>query len=121
MFRDKLREKRKKARQLSRERKRSLNVDVNDPESMQRFFIQELHLGEELLSKGDVEGCVEHFGNAVAVCGRPQQILEALQRSLPLPVFHLLLQQLPSADERLVAKTSGSAAKTRQAVEELPD
>jgi import receptor subunit TOM20 len=56
-------------------------------------------LGEELLARGDLEGGVEHLGNAVAVCGQPNQLLQVLQQTLPPQVFHLLLQRLPSVGQ----------------------
>lgn len=58
-----------------------------------------MQLGEELLGQGDEEGGVEHLGNAVAVCGQPQQLLQVLQQTLPPHVFHLLLQRLPSVGQ----------------------
>ena len=58
-----------------------------------------VQLGEELLGQGDEEGGVEHLGNAVAVCGQPQQLLQVLQQTLPPHVFHLLLQRLPSVGQ----------------------
>lgn len=53
-----------------------------------------MQLGEEMLSCGDIEGAVEHLGNAVAVCGQPAQLLQVLQKTLPPQIFHLLLQRL---------------------------
>ena len=48
-----------------------------------------------MCSSGDIENGVEHLGNAVAVCGQPQQLLQVLQQSLPAQVFQLLLMRLP--------------------------
>ena len=42
-----------------------------------------------MLSCGDIEGAVEHLGNAVAVCGQPAQLLQVLQKTLPPQIFHL--------------------------------
>ncbi|CAB3375012.1 Hypothetical predicted protein [Cloeon dipterum] len=70
--------------------------NMNDHEAVQKFFIQEVQLGEELLGQGDVEGGVEHLANAVSVCGQPQQLLQVLQQTLPPQVFFLLMQQLPT-------------------------
>lgn len=47
-----------------------------------------------MLTCGDVEGGIEHLGNAVAVCGQPAQLLQVLQKTLPPQIFHLLLQRL---------------------------
>lgn len=69
--------------------------DLRDQEAVQKFFLSEVQLGEDLLSQGDVEGAVEHLGSAIAVCGHPQQLLQILQQTLPPQVFHRLLQRLP--------------------------
>jgi len=106
-FRVKLREKRKRARQSAKEHAKSNSQipDLPDSESMQRFFLQEVQLGEELLATGDIENGVDHLSNAVAVCGQPQQLLQVLQTSLPPQVFQLLLLKLPIAGRRIAAST----------------
>lgn len=105
MYRTKLRERRRKAKQAAKEMTKSSSQipDLPDAESMQRFFLQEVQLGEELLATGDVENGVEHLSNAVAVCGQPQQLLQVLQTSLPPQVFQLLLMKLPVAGKRVAA------------------
>lgn len=42
---------------------------------------------------------MEHLSNAVAVCGRPDQLLQVLQQTLPPQLFQLLLQRLPAASQ----------------------
>lgn len=49
---------------------------MKDHEAVQRFFLQEIQLGEELLAAGDLENGVDHLGNAVAVCGQPNDLLQ---------------------------------------------
>lgn len=74
---------------------------MKDHEAVQRFFLQEVQLGEELLAAGDLDNGVEHLGNAVAVCGQPNQLLQVLQQTLPPQVFHLLVQRLPLIAPRI--------------------
>lgn len=81
---------------------RSKLPDLKDHEAVQRFFLEEVQMGEELLTRGDLQNGVEHLSNAVAVCGQPQQLLQVLQQTLPPQVFHMLLQQLPAVGQRLV-------------------
>ncbi|XP_041352898.1 mitochondrial import receptor subunit TOM20 homolog [Gigantopelta aegis] len=107
-FKQKLREKRKKARTEKSTKSSTPFPDLSNPEAMQKFFLQEVQQGEELLATGDIEGGVEHLSNAVAVCGQPQQLLQVLQQTLPPQVFQLLIQKLPSVSQRLV----GSAAQS---------
>jgi len=92
-FKKKLRERRKQKR-MSKTTGNNM-PDLRDQEAVQKFFLSEVQLGEDLLSQGDVEGAVEHLGSAIAVCGHPQQLLQILQQTLPPQVFHRLLQRLP--------------------------
>lgn len=82
--------------------------NMKDSEAVQRFFLQEVQLGEELLAAGDLENGVDHLGNAVAVCGQPNELLQVLQQTLQPQVFHLLMQRMPS----IPAQTS--AGRTMQ-------
>lgn len=59
-----------------------------------RFFLQEVQMGETLISTGDIERGVEHLANAVIVCGQPTQLLQVLQQTLPAQVFGLLIQKM---------------------------
>lgn len=103
LFKQKLKERRAKARQQQDQARRGTRKlpDLKDYEAVQKFFIHEVQMGEELLAQGDVENGVEHLGSAVAVCGQPQQLLQVLQQTLPPQVFHLLLQRLPIVSQRL--------------------
>lgn len=93
-FKKMLRERRKAAREASN--KRSI-PNLRDSDEIQRFFLQEVQLGEELLGQGDVNNGVLHLANAVEVCGQPQQLLNVLSTTLPPGVFDLLVQKLTSS------------------------
>ncbi|KAG2467161.1 ARI4B protein, partial [Polypterus senegalus] len=73
--------------------------DLKDGEAVQKFFLEEIQLGEELLAQGDYEKGVDHLTNAIAVCGQPQQLLHVLQQTLPPPVFQMLLTKLPTISQ----------------------
>jgi import receptor subunit TOM20 len=105
-FKKKLREKRRQKR-LSR-LAGSRIPDLRDQEAVQKFFLSEVQLGEELLSQGEVDGAVEHLGSAIAVCGHPQQLLQILQQTLPPQVFHILLQRLPMIGQSFHARHEAS-------------
>jgi len=102
-FKKNLREKRKQ-RRLAKSSTGSSMPDLRDQEAVQKYFLSEVQLGEELLSQGDVDNAVEHLGSAIAVCGHPQQLLHILQQTLPPQVFHLLLQRLPMIGQAVHAK-----------------
>ncbi|XP_038217209.1 mitochondrial import receptor subunit TOM20 homolog [Zerene cesonia] len=121
LYKKKLRERRQKAQQNAT-RSRTMGgplPDMNDHEAMQRFFLQQIQLGEELLAAGDLEAGVEHLGQAVAVCGQTQQLLSVLQQTMPAPIFHLLLKKLPEVSERLRAsmRASGGSGLQEEDVE----
>ena len=100
-FKEKLRARRRLANQSKGGSGVSNLPNFSDQEAVQRFFLQEVQLGEELLSQGDIENGVEHLSMAVAVCGQPHSLLGVLQQSLPQPVYALLLQSLDKAQSRV--------------------
>ena len=74
---------------------------TNGEEAVQRFFLQEVQLGQELLEQGDIKNGVEHLRLAVAVCGQPQSLLGVLQQTLPPQIFSHLLQNLELAQKKI--------------------
>jgi len=95
-FRKKLkkrREERKKREQNSSSFQAGL-PDLGDQAAVQKFFMEEVALGEQFLDQGDHENCVKHLTNAMAVCGQPEQLLQVFQNMLPPTVFQMLLQNL---------------------------
>ncbi|CAH0547640.1 unnamed protein product [Brassicogethes aeneus] len=101
-FKKKLRQRRRAKKQTCHKRPHTVFPDMKDHEAVQQFFLQEIQLGEELLAAGDLESGVDHLGNAVAVCGQPNDLLQVLQQTLQPQVFHLLIQRLPSVAPRLM-------------------
>ncbi|XP_053315104.1 mitochondrial import receptor subunit TOM20 homolog [Spea bombifrons] len=102
-FKNRLREKRRKQKLAKEKAVLSKLPDLKDAESVQKFFLEEIQLGEELLAQGDFEKGVDHLTNAIAVCGQPQQLLQVLQQTLPPPVFQMLLTKLPTISQRIVS------------------
>jgi len=107
-FRRKLREKRKAAAKGGSTGGGPALPDFSDQEAVQRFFLQEVQLGEELLATGDITNGVEHLSLAVAVCGQPHSLLSVLQQTLPPQIYHLLLQNLEVAQQRVRNHASSS-------------
>ncbi|XP_033120459.1 mitochondrial import receptor subunit TOM20 homolog, partial [Anneissia japonica] len=99
-FREKLKEKRAKSKSKpSKNAGPSQLPDLQNPDAVQKFFLEEVQLGEELLAQGDFDNGVDHLSNAVAVCGQPQQLLQVLQQTLPPQVFQMLIQKLPGTSQ----------------------
>ncbi|KAI4502410.1 hypothetical protein M0802_002322 [Mischocyttarus mexicanus] len=105
-FKKKLRERRRARKQA--QKASSKIPDLKDHETVQKFFLQEVQLGEEMLMHGDVESGIEHLANAVAVCGQPNHLLQVLEKTLPPQIFNLLLQRIPSVGQKLVSQTAMS-------------
>ncbi|EEB15569.1 mitochondrial import receptor subunit TOM20, putative [Pediculus humanus corporis] len=93
-FKKKLRERRKAARETEDAAIRNKIPPLKDNEALQKFFLEEVHLGEVMLAQGDFTNGVEHLANAVVVCSQPQQLLNVLSNTLPPQVFQLLIQQI---------------------------
>ncbi|XP_042358211.1 translocase of outer mitochondrial membrane 20 [Plectropomus leopardus] len=106
LFKQKLRERRRKKNVASDKSGLARLPDLKDAEAVQKFFLEEIQLGEELLSQGDFEKGVDHLTNAIAVCGQPQQLLQVLQQTLPPPVFQMLLTKLPTISQRIISSQS---------------
>ncbi|CAL8389860.1 unnamed protein product [Arctogadus glacialis] len=105
-FKNRLRERRRKQKVAKDRSGMSKLPDLKDAEAVQKFFLEEIQLGEELLAQGDYETGVDHLTNAIAVCGQPQQLLQVLQQTLPPPVFQMLLTKLPTISQRIVTAQS---------------
>lgn len=72
---------------------------MTDEAAVQKFFMNEISLGEQLLGLGEVENGIEHLANAVAVTAHKENIINILRSSLPDPVFKLLLEKLPEVSQ----------------------
>ncbi|KAL1116437.1 hypothetical protein AAG570_004911 [Ranatra chinensis] len=109
-FKRKLVERRRAAR-LAASRPQIELPDLRDHEAVQMFFLEQVQAAEELLGRGDVERGIDHIANAVAVCGRPGQLLEVLQQTLPAHLFDALLMRLPQLRRRIRDNPCGQRAQ----------
>merc|ERR1712107_759689 len=107
-FRRKLREKRKAANKSRGDNDGAALPDFSDQEAVQRFFLQEVQLGEELLATGDISNGVEYLALAVAVCGQPHSLLSVLQQTLPPQIYQLLLQNLDVSQQKVRVHASST-------------
>lgn len=74
---------------------------MSDEQAVQKFFLTEISLGEQLMALGDIENAVEHLANAVAVTAHKENLLNVLRTSLPDPIFRLLVERLPEVTKVL--------------------
>ncbi|KAM4591695.1 translocase of outer mitochondrial membrane 20 [Odontesthes bonariensis] len=77
--------------------------DLTDRKAVQKYFLEEIQLGEELLLQGELDRGVDHLTSAIAVCSQPQQLLQVLQQTLPVPVFQKLLTKLPTISQQIIS------------------
>ncbi|VDD76341.1 unnamed protein product [Mesocestoides corti] len=94
--------KRRKERALAAERS-SMPVlpPLNDRRAVQKFFFDQIQLGEAALSTGSIDEGVQHFAFAI-VCSQSPQLLQVLQQSLSPAIFSKLVAALPGVQKPLV-------------------
>lgn len=63
------------------------------PDEMQAYFLKEVQLGDAAMATGDMQEAIIHFANATVVCTQKSYFLDAMQKSLPAPMFQVLYQQ----------------------------
>jgi import receptor subunit TOM20 len=109
-YKKKVRERRRKQKKTGATGSRTEMPNLADHEAVQRFFLQEIQMGEALISSGEIEKGVEHLANAVVVCGQPSQLLQVLQQTLPAQVFTLLIQRMRSYANSKVSESDTPVA-----------
>lgn len=103
-YKQKIRENRRSAAKAKGSRGTSSGrplPNLRNPTEMQAFFLQEVQLGEELMSTGNLEEGTEHICNAITLCGQPQQLLQIFQQTLPPEHFAMIIQKLPETKTRM--------------------
>jgi len=106
-----LAEKRRKEKTVKENAGKVIFPDLRDTQAVQKFFLEQVQKGEELMAAGQIEEGVDHLTNAVAVCGQPQQLLQVLQGTLPPEVFQMLLAQLPTIQARIATSPTIAASR----------
>lgn len=104
-YRKKVHERREKARQqlaVSKKNGRINVADLKDPVALERYFMQELILGEKDIEHDRVDSGIQHLANAMVVCGQPARLLQILQSSFTPEVFIKLLRKLREIGNKMV-------------------
>uniref|UniRef100_A0A6B2EBL8 Putative mitochondrial import receptor subunit tom20 n=1 Tax=Phlebotomus kandelakii TaxID=1109342 RepID=A0A6B2EBL8_9DIPT len=112
-YKKKVRERRRKAKKAAAGNRPEM-PNLVDKDAVQRFFLQEIQMGEMLIGNGHIEQGVEHLANAVVVCGQPTQLLQVLQQTLPAQVFTLLIHKMKEYGNKMGQPREGQ-------VEEISD
>ncbi|XP_064547132.1 mitochondrial import receptor subunit TOM20 homolog B-like [Drosophila montana] len=69
-------------------------VDANGHTSLERCFLSEINMGEQLISQGNMSEGLSHLANAIMMCAQPMPVLQTLKESLPERVFMPLIMKL---------------------------
>ncbi|EDV95475.1 GH17969 [Drosophila grimshawi] len=85
--------------------------DLNDSETMQRF-LNEIKLGEQLISQGNMADGICHLGNAIMMCDQPMKMLCTLRTSLPKDVLESLILKLGET-QNMSSNTASSSTKEK--------
>lgn len=100
-YRDKVRAKREKER-ASRESDDEIELpSLDDRAAIEKFFVKEIEIGEELIQSGEVDRAVKHLSYAVVLCPQPQQLLQYMREILPSDAYTKLVENLAIANKRV--------------------
>merc|ERR1711879_50308 len=104
---------------MGREQRNKPNYpDMRDEQAVQRYFLEEIQLGEELMMKGEVEEAVTHLANACVASGQPMQIMQLLQQTLPPEVMRLVAQNYPQVAKEMMAHLESQSSVQEEEQEE---
>ncbi|GAB0090697.1 Tom20 [Sergentomyia squamirostris] len=120
-YKKKVRERRRKAKKAAAVGSRIKLPNPMDKEAVQKFFLQEVQMGEMLIASGHIDQGVEHLANAVFICGQPTQLLQVLQQTLPAEVFTRLIHKMKELGSNLEERNRDPSADGGAVVEELID
>ncbi|XP_068156896.1 mitochondrial import receptor subunit TOM20 homolog [Drosophila tropicalis] len=88
--------------------------DVTDHAALERYFLNEIKLGDQLISQGLLDEGLGHLANAIVVCAQPDALIQMLQSTLPEKIFRPLMQKLQEAQ----LQTRGSIPSSSSAFPE---
>lgn len=99
-YREKVRARRERERKAKEEEDIELPPD-NNKEAVEKFFIREIEIGEELMQAGEVDRATKHLSYAVVFCPQPQNLLRYMREVLPSTAYNKLVENLPAANKRV--------------------
>ncbi|EDW78530.1 uncharacterized protein Dwil_GK16485 [Drosophila willistoni] len=84
--------------------------DVTDHAALERYFLNEIKLGDHLISQGHMDEGLGHLANAIVVCAQPDALIQMLQSTLPAKIFRPLMQKLQEAQLQTRASIPSSSS-----------
>lgn len=116
-YKDKVRAKRERERQAKESEDEIELPAVDDKAAIEKFFVKEIEIGEELIQAGEVDRAVKHLSYAVVLCPQPQQLLQYMREVLPPSAYLKLVENLSVANKRVAEAYKKSSSLTIEDVE----
>lgn len=88
----------------------------DDKTAIERFFVKEIEIGEELIQAGEIDKAVVHLSYAVVLCPQPEQLLRYMKEVLPPSAYTKLVDNIAIAN-RKVGETYKRMAPQEEDVE----
>lgn len=99
-YRDRVRARRERIKKAQEQDDVELPPE-NDKEAIEKFFVKQIEVGEELMQADDIEKAVKHFAYAIVFCPQPQNLLKYMKEALPTTAYAKLLDYLSVANKRV--------------------
>ncbi|CAF1330336.1 unnamed protein product [Rotaria magnacalcarata] len=110
-FHEKLKAKRQKQKQKPQQTGGTSSFNkINDAEEMRHYFLEQIQLGEDCLTRGDIDTGLNCLAKAVLACSQPQNLMVFFQQSLPSELFQELITRIPKIAQSMEDSAAFSAA-----------
>lgn len=84
-------------------------LDTSDHTTLERCFLDEIKVGEQLISQGNMSDGLSHLASAIMMCAQPMPVLYTLKESLPDRIFMPLIMKLYELQSNYSNTTSSSS------------
>lgn len=111
-YREKVQARRERERKSREEQDEVELPPENNKSAMEKFFVREIEIGEELIQAGEVDRAVKHLSYAVVFCPQPSQLLAYMKEILPTDAYKKLVDSLEVVNKRVVEKYSNIKVKS---------
>lgn len=115
-YEKKVRAKRERERQAKEDEDKIELPPFNDKTAIERFFVKEIEVGEELIQAGEVDRAVKHLSYAVVLCPQPSQLLQYMREILPTDAYTKLVENIAIAT-KVVDKAYKKSSLSEEDVE----
>lgn len=100
-YRNNVRARREQERIEAENKERIELPPLDDQESVQKFIVSKMEMGEEYIQAGDIDKGANHLSYAIALCPQPDQVLKYMRETLPSSAFLKLVECVTIAKKRV--------------------